>query len=462
MLFYMKGIAMKLPYEFELKMKKLLKDEYEAYLKSYDFPKYSGLRINTLKIDKSKWEKINPFPTTRNVPWCPEGYYYFDTDVPSKHPYYYAGLYYIQEPSAMAPGAYLPISEGDKVLDLCAAPGGKSTQIAAKLGHSGVLVSNDISATRVKALLKNIENFGVRNAVVINETPKNLAEKFRGYFDKILIDAPCSGEGMFRKQPSAIQEWEKHHTLYPKMQEEILEHADKMLKPGGMILYSTCTFSPEENEGMIDSFLKKHSNYKVIPLTPVGGIQQAHPEWADGDSSIEGALRLWPHQLEGEGHFVCLMAKIDGKEESCSVIKAKKTLRDVKGALEFFDSYTTISPDTPVVQVKDRIYLYERELPDLTGLRVIRSGMLLGECKNKRFEPAHAMVLGYNKEVFKYTIDLASDDELVTRYLKGETIVYDAPKGYHILCIDGYPLGFVKSQNGLLKNQYPPSWRLMG
>ncbi len=453
---------MKLPYAFELKMKNLLKDEYEAYLKSYELPKYSGFRINTLKVDINKWKEINPFITAKGVPWCREGYYYSDTDIPSKHPYYYAGLYYIQEPSAMAPGAYLPINEGDKVLDLCGAPGGKSTQIAAKLGHSGILVSNDISATRVKALLKNIENFGIKNAVVINEDPKKLADRFQGYFDKILIDAPCSGEGMFRKMPAAMQSWEKHHTLYPAMQKEILEYADKMLKVGGMILYSTCTFSPEENEEMIDNFLKGHKHYKVIPLNPVGGIQKAHPEWVDAHQSIEGALRLWPHHLEGEGHFVCLLEKIDGDETSYNVIKKKRTLKDINEAVEFFDRYTTISLDTPITQVKDKVYLYEEELPDLSGLRVIRSGMLLGECKNKRFEPAHAIVLGYNKEDFKDAIDLSADDERVMRYLKGETIIYDTHKGYHVLCVDGYPLGFVKSQNGLLKNQYPPSWRMMG
>ena len=453
---------MKLPYAFEQKMKNLLKDEYEDFVKSYELPKYSGFRINTLKIDRSKWEKINPFTTTKRVPWCPEGYYYFDTDMPSRHPYYYAGLYYIHEPSAMAPGAYLPVDEGDRVLDLCAAPGGKSTQIAAKLGQRGMLVSNDISASRVKALLKNIENFGIKNAVVLNEEPKKLADRFEGFFDKILIDAPCSGEGMFRKMSSAMQSWEKHHTLYPPMQKEILEYADKMLKVGGMILYSTCTFSPEENEGMINSFLKAHKHYKVVTLKPVGGIQKANPTWVDGDKTIEGALRLWPHHLEGEGHFVCLIQKTDGKEKSSVITKKKKTIKDIDEAIEFFNSYTTISLDTPIVQVKDKVYLCEEELPDLSGLRVIRSGMLLGECKNKRFEPSHAMTLGYSKEDFRNIIDLSADDERVIRYLKGETIIYDTHKGYHILCIEGYPLGFVKSQNGLLKNQYPPSWRMMG
>ncbi|MDF2593879.1 MAG: methyltransferase [Clostridia bacterium] len=454
---------MKLPAEFEIKMKTLLKDEYETYLKSYDLPKYQGFRVNTLKVSMEDWEKISPFKETEKVPWCQEGFYYEDTAKPTKHPYYYAGLYYMQEPSAMAPGAYIPIDKGDKVLDLCAAPGGKSTQIAARLGQTGVLVANDISTSRARALLKNIENFGARNVIITSETPKKLAVKCKGYFDKILIDAPCSGEGMFRKSEEAIKNWETYNTeVCCGLQRDILEDAAQMLKPTGMILYSTCTFSPEENEGMIHEFLMKHTEFKVIPLEPKAGMQKAHPEWVNGDVQIAGAVRLWPHHLKGEGHFVCLLQK-EGTEKEASMHQVIKTrIKAYKEAADFIQKYTHISLEEAVTEIQGRLYLVPEGAPDLSGLRVMRSGMLLGEMKNKRFEPYHGLVLGYGQAMFKSVINLKSDDENVKRYLKGETLLYEADKGYHVLCVDGYPLGWVKAQNGSLKNQYPPSWRMMG
>jgi NOL1/NOP2/sun family putative RNA methylase len=455
---------MKLPAAFETKMKALLKEEYEDYLRSYDLPKYQGFRVNTLKISLEEWKQINPFKQIKEVPWCKEGFYYDGVEKPTKHPYYYAGLYYVQEPSAMAPGDYIPIEAGDKVLDLCAAPGGKSTQVAAHLNQTGLLISNDISTSRTRALLKNIENFGARNTIITNETPLRLSYKCKEYFDKILIDAPCSGEGMFRKSDEAIKSWETYDTkTCCSLQREILDAAALMLRPSGMILYSTCTFSPEENEGMIDEFLLKHNDYSVIPLIPRGGIQKAHPEWIGADKQIEGALRLWPHHLEGEGHFVCLLQKSGPKSnEVCGRSSWKKRLRDYKEAAEFIEHHTYISLDEPVQEINGKLYLLPQEAPDLSGLRIIRSGMLIGEIKNRRFEPSHALTLAYPRSMFKYIIDLDSSDEKVIRYLKGETLLYEADKGYHIICVDGHPLGFVKSQNGSLKNQYPPNWRMMG
>jgi len=465
---------MKLPIAFEIKMKNLLKEEYEDYLKSYQLPKYQGLRVNTLKLSLDEWEQITPFKHVKEVPWCTEGFYYDAIEKPTKHPYYYAGLYYVQEPSAMAPGNYIPIEKGDKVLDLCAAPGGKSTQVAAHLAQTGLLVSNDISPSRTRALLKNIENFGARNVIITSETPARLAAKCEAYFDKILIDAPCSGEGMFRKSDEAIKNWETYDTkTCCNLQREILDAAAHMLKPSGMLLYSTCTFAPEENEGMISEFLTNHSDFRVVPLMPIGGIQKAHPEWIDPESmhpertdankQIIGALRLWPHHLEGEGHFVCLLQKEGVKDEtSYQSGSDKKCLKDYEEAAAFIERYTYISLDEVVQEINGKLYLITPDAPDLSGLRIVRSGMLLGELKNKRFEPSHALVLGYPREMFKRVICFASSDENVMRYLKGETLLYEADKGYHVICVDGYPLGFVKAQNGSLKNQYPPNWRMMG
>ncbi|WP_069997977.1 RsmF rRNA methyltransferase first C-terminal domain-containing protein [Cellulosilyticum sp. I15G10I2] len=455
---------MKLPLAFESRMKNLLKEEYEDYLKSYDLPKYQGFRVNTLKISLEEWEQIVPFQAVKKVPWCNEGFYYDEVERPAKHPYYYAGLFYIQEPSAMAPGEYIPIKPGDKVLDLCAAPGGKSTQIAARLAQTGLLVSNDISATRAKGLLKNIENFGARNVIITNETPERLANRCPAYFDKILIDAPCSGEGMFRKSEEAMKNWETYTPEYCcNLQRDILEYAAHMLKPSGMLLYSTCTFSPEENEGMINEFLTKYPEFKVVPLVPKGGILKAHPEWVQAKNEIEGALRLWPHHLEGEGHFVCLLQKQD-RRDTISTIKwtSKKRIKDYKDAAEFIKMYTYIDLETPVQEINNKLYLVAEDIPDLSGLRIVRSGLLIGELKNKRFEPYHALALAYPQSMFKQVINMKSDDANVIRYLKGETLLYEAQKGYHVICIDGYPLGWVKAHNSSLKNQYPPSWRMMG
>ena len=452
---------MKLPVAFEEKMKRLLKDEYDAYLASYNLPKYQGLRVNTLKLSLEEWEKINPFTSLKAVPWCQEGFYYSSKEKPGKHPYYFAGLYYIQEPSAMSPGAYLPIEPGDRVLDMCAAPGGKSTQLAARMQQEGVLVSNDISASRVKALLKNLENFGNRIGIVTSETSERLAGKWPGYFDKILIDAPCSGEGMFRKNESATKSWEAYGVEHcANLQRTILEDAVTLLKSDGMILYSTCTFSPEENEGMIDEFLKKHPDFKVVPLEPVGGIQHGRPEFMDSDPQLAGALRLWPHHLEGEGHFVCLLQRTGGNAGSCKPYGKQKRLKDYPDAHAFMMQYTHMSEDTPVTEINGKLYSIPEDAPDLKGVRVIRGGLLLGELKNKRFEPSHVLTLAYGKEMFKQTIEWSLEDEAVMRYLKGETILCDRPTGYYVVCVDGYQLGWVKAQNGMLKNQYPASWRL--
>lgn len=455
---------MKLPELFKEKMQRLLGDEYEAYLASYNNPKYQGIRINTMKVSLEHWSKINPFSDLQPVPWCQEGYYYTEPNKPSKDPYYFAGLYYIQEPSAMAPGAYIPIEEGDKVLDLCAAPGGKTTQVLAKLNQTGVLISNDISASRTQALLKNVENFGARNAIITNETPQRLANKLPGYFDKILIDAPCSGEGMFRKDESAIKSWETYGVEHCQaLQREILEYAYTMLKEDGMILYSTCTFSPEENEGMIQEFLSKHPLCEVIPLTPVGGIKNGQPDWIEkGDSCLSGALRLWPHHLKGEGHFVCLIQKKEVTLDTTQRQLGQKKVKDFLPLSDFIKTYTHLDLSTPIIEMKGKVFMAIPDAPDLQGLRIVRSGMLLGEVKSKRFEPAHAFVLAYGHEMFKQIIDLKREDINVVKYLKGETLLIEAAKGYHVVCVDGYPLGFAKSNNGMLKNQYPPHWRMMG
>lgn len=321
-------MAVQLPGPFAERMEALLGEEYQQFIKTYEAEPAGGIRVNTLKLTVDEWLERSPFELAP-IPWCPSGFYTEPGARPGKHPYYHAGLYYIQEPSAMAPGELLGAVPGDRVLDLCAAPGGKSTQIAAKLEGQGLLVSNDLNPDRTKALAKNLELYGVRNAVVLNETPERIATAFPGFFDRVLVDAPCSGEGMFRKDEDMHRQWDAGTPgKYADMQREILRSAAKALAPGGTLVYSTCTFAPEENEGMILAFLREHPEFEVQPVPEGAGYGPGLTDWPGRDSgssaesadessadearrkSLRGAARLWPHKVKGEGHFVAVLRHI--------------------------------------------------------------------------------------------------------------------------------------------------------
>jgi NOL1/NOP2/sun family putative RNA methylase len=319
------GMIGNLPRKFTEKMEMLLQEEYDNFMSSYAAPRVYGLRINRLKLDAAQWGVLSSIGAgTRPIPWAPDGLYYAEGERPGKHPHYHAGLYYIQEPSAMAPVELLDVQPGQRVLDLCAAPGGKSTQIAGKLQGSGVLVTNDNARERTKALAKNIELAGVRNAVVLNEEPEAIAAVFPQWFDRILVDAPCSGEGMFRKDESMIADWEKHSIeRCSVMQRDILRHASAMLAPGGRIVYSTCTFSPEENEQQIATFLAEHDDFDIEPVPQQFGWQPGRADLAGEAAqlgaerlqSIKGTVRLWPHLIEGEGHYAAVLIRRGQREQ---------------------------------------------------------------------------------------------------------------------------------------------------
>lgn len=476
-------MTVKLPKQYKERIKWQLGNEYDRYLECFQEAFHGGLRVNTLKISPQDFLQVSPF-SLENVPWIENGFYYPEGEQPAKHPFYFAGLYYLQEPSAMTPANLLPVCPGDRVLDLCAAPGGKSTELAAKLRGKGVLISNDISNSRAKALLKNIELFGVRNAVVVSESPAKLSGYFEGYFDKILVDAPCSGEGMFRKSPVIIKNWEQYGTdYYYDLQKQILPEAVRMLKPGGYLLYSTCTFSPQEDEGTVQCVLDRFPEMELVPAKPFSnnpkidsndpvwtpdysGMECGRPDWIkDGSPELERTLRLWPHKLKGEGHFIALFRKKTEEVFSCSsqeILKEKPIKLSAK-AEEFLQLLHFALPKERLYAREDKLYLLPEGLPELSGLRILRSGLLLGEMKKNRFEPSQALANALKKTDYDNCYNMDVEDPDVIRYLKCESIEPKQPllEGFVLVCAGGYPLGWAKYKNGNLKNKYLPGWRMM-
>lgn len=456
---------MGLPVAFIKNMREILGEEGLAeYLDSFEKPKFTGLRVNTSKISVEEFLRISPFKL-RRVPWTENGFYYTEEDSPTHHPYYYAGLYYIQEPSAMAPAAVLPVERGERVLDLCAAPGGKATELGAKLNHTGLLVANDASASRTKALLKNLEVFGIPNLLVTSEMGDRLDRYFHEYFDKILIDAPCSGEGMFRKQAHMIPAWEKQGPeVFANMQREILRQAAELLKPGGTMLYSTCTFSKLENEGSIDGFLAEHPEFTLEEIPRQEGFCSGMPELVGSRFPLERCVRLFPHKIDGEGHFLALLKKA-GEKIPGAPEPAGRPGR-IPAELEAFLQDVSMPMEPSRIVVKDtKVFLMPEGVGRCPGLRFLRSGLYLGELLKKRFEPSQAFAMALKKEEYASVIDLSAADDRVIRYLKGETLEIEdgessRPEGWQLVCVDGYPLGWGKLIRGTLRNKYFSGWRM--
>lgn len=436
-------------------MHSLLGEDFDAFIKSYQSPHHVGLRVNELKISRESWMEKSPFGQ-QMIPFTSNGFYYNENDKPAKHPYFHAGLYYIQEPSAMMPAEIMPIVPGDLVLDLCAAPGGKSTQLAAKLKGTGLLVSNDISPSRAKVIVKNIELMGIKNAIVMSENPTKLESYFENYFDKILVDAPCSGEGMFRKEPSMIKNYIKDGPAhYIETQRSILRSASKMLKPGGLMVYSTCTFSPEENEDNIEWLLNTIQEIEIINIPKANGVSASI-------GNIQEAIRLWPHRLQGEGHFVALLRK---KMSEFQVPLDKKYDPPSEQEIEPFRAFEDEVLKTKISTANlwkngDKLYQLPNKYIQLHRLRILRSGWYLGEISKGRYEPSQAFASGLKTEEIKSVIDLEVGSIEVIKYLKGETLNLDVKKGNYIVSTDHFPLGFAKCNGSQLKNKYDASWRM--
>ncbi len=455
---------MNLPQEFIMRMQQLLGEEYSDFIKSYEKEAFGALRCNTLKIKDEDFQTQMPFTLTP-VPWCETGFYYDREERPGKHPYHEMGLYYMQEPSAMSVAELAGVKPGEKVLDLCGAPGGKSTQLAGKLQGDGLLVSNEIHPARCKILSQNIERMGVRNAIVTNETPQGLSAHFNHFFDCIVVDAPCSGEGMFRKDEEAIRQWSLENVeMCACRQDEILDEAVKMLASGGRIVYSTCTFAPAEDEDCIRRFLTRHPDFSVEKGKGYEGFSQGRPEWAAGDERVKDTHRLWPHKINGEGHFAALLVHQGSvMPEGSYTGKKKKNDRVLDKEKEqlyrdFIKETLVEEPAGEKVLFGDALYLLQADI-NLKGLKVLRPGLHVGTFEKKRFEPSHSLALALCKEDVKQSLQLAMGDGMPEKYLRGESLMCDGKKGWTLVCVDGYSLGWGKVSNGMLKNHYPKGLR---
>lgn len=459
-----------LPIDYQLRMQELLTDEYGDYVKCFDAPEYRALRLNPLKTDRAQFPAfIDRYKegllsegieiSLEPVEWEECGYYFYaDKDVkPGNHVLHEAGAYYVQEPSAMKPASVLAARPGEKVLDLCAAPGGKSTQIAGYMEGSGVLICNEIIRSRALILSQNIERMGVRNAIVLNETPQKLRDTFVDYFDRILVDAPCSGEGMFRKNPQAAAEWSMDNVrMCAARQDEILDCAASMLKCGGTLVYSTCTFSREEDEECAARFVKRHPDHELISMN-----------------------KLFPHRSKGEGHFTAeFIRKGDPAGGYCAAGDAGSTgdKRITAARRDAFDEFIKTSlKDTEceyssgrmvclkgklngrLIFFGDNLYLVPPDAPGLSGLNAVRAGLQLGTFQKDRFVPAHALAMALRPFEVRNSVNITYDE--AKAYLSGMTLDLCGDKGWYLVCYEGVSMGWGKLAGGILKNHYPKGLR---
>ena len=465
---------MRLPHDFIQSITELLGDESEEFLKSYNCKSENALRVNTSKISTDEFEKRAPFRVDA-IPFVSNGYYIEETDRWAKHPYYHAGLYYFQEPSAMFAASVLPTRKGDLVLDICAAPGGKSTALATR--DIGLLVSNDISISRTIPLVKNLEHFGTGNYNVTCAEPSKLSAIYRNCFDAILVDAPCSGEGMFRKDKGLISSYEqKGPDHYAPIQKDILENAYMMLKPGGYLLYSTCTFSDIEDEQVIIGLLEKHDDLTVCPIKTGFGLSGPYEKYM-GIRKLNGIAHAFPHRFKGEGHFMALVKKeqnsgLNRSESGSSegIIRFSSLNDEAKSFAGYLsEEYRNRLESMRFLVGNDgHIFILPEGFERIynKSIRYARTGTCLGVVNaSGRFTPHTAFALIIHAHDFTNRVSFGTDDDEVIRYLKGETVIIDKErfadlpdKGYVLVCVEEFPLGFAKYDGDKLKNLYEKGW----
>lgn len=469
------------PPDFLAKMRSLLAaDEYDAFVAAYDRPPVAGLRVNTLKIAPEEFTTLAPFSLAPLGDWEPAAFTVADDSRPGRHPYHDAGLYYLQDPSAMTAAVTLAPAPGELVLDLAAAPGGKASHLAARLLAPGggsplrhaladdsLLVANEVHAGRARLLAENLARWGAVNVLVTHETPERLAAAFGPVFDRVLIDAPCSGEAMFRRLESI--EWSAAIvTACARRQRGVLAAAPDLVRPGGRLLYATCAFSPEENEGVVGNFLAGQSDFRLIEPPPITGADRGRPEWAGdgaGAAQLAHAVRLWPHRFRGEGHFLALMARA-GHDEGTGPAPFNRrppTAAQLRLWRDFAAAALTIDlPEEQLHAHGERLYLLPRRAIDTGRLHLVRYGLPLGETRPGHFRPGHDLALCLT-DADARAVRWPADDPRLAAYLAGHDLpssdLPPDPDGWTLVTVDGFGLGWGKRAGGRLKNHYPHALR---
>lgn len=469
---YGANLGMKLDPKFISEMKRIFGEEYAHFASALQKKPRKSIRFHPIK-SKGFDSAQSLFADLEPVAWANDGYYVEEGEFPSSGAYYTAGLYYFQEASAMAPVCNMPLKEGMKVLDLCAAPGGKSLQIAAAIGETGALLSNDISVSRQRATLRNIEKFGLKNVLVSAESAGKIAETYPSYFDAILVDAPCSGEGIFAKDKETLQNWtEETNRRYAEKQLELLLQISPALKEGGFLMYSTCTFSDIENEELVKRFLSLSEEFCIKNID--------NELLSDSLDSLKGAKRILPHKQDGMGHFLALMEKRSpvpslASENSVYVTEAsvkwkaeeKKKLGEGTRLFLNFCEELGIELESLFDGSFDpvRLRLYSDKLYYISSLkvppnsfRVLRNGLLLGEIKHGKFFPSQALCMAILPSKIRQKLCFKAEDPNLLKYLKGETLLYAASPGYHLICVDGLSLAWAHSDGKKLKNKLKKDW----
>lgn len=434
--------------QFDARMKSLLKDEYDDFKKALLEKPVKGLYLNR---NKKNVERVLDQNYVEHHPIVENGYLYDENYHPGRSAYFLAGLYYIQEPSAMLVADALPIEPDDFVLDMCAAPGGKSCEIASRLTGEGILIANDIEASRARILSENIERFGLDNTIVTNVDPMRFTKQFQEAFDKIVLDAPCSGEGMFRKLEQAIDTWSEEKVLEcAHIQKNLLKGAYDMLKQGGMVIYSTCTYSYEENEAMVH-YAVDELGFELLPLNKSNGLCPG--------VDLDEVVRCYPHHYRGEGHFIALLKKPgNSPRKQVRTIKPSVNLADLKVLKAFYQENLNKKVPSYIIENNGHLYAVKKNFPELKGIRVLRNGLYLGEVRKNRFIPSYSLALTLTKQDVKRSYDFPSESEEIKKYIHGETLEGTGEKGFGVIFVDGYPLSFYKESNQV-KNLFPKGLR---
>lgn len=434
--------------QFDARMKSLLKDEYDDFKKALLEKPVKGLYLNR---NKKNVERVLEEQYIEHHPIVENGYLYDENYHPGRSAYFLAGLYYIQEPSAMLVADALPIEPDDFVLDMCAAPGGKSCEIASRLTEEGVLIANDIEASRARILSENIERFGLDNTIVTNVDPMRFTKQFQDAFDKIVLDAPCSGEGMFRKLEQAVDTWSEDKVLEcAHIQKNLLKGAYDMLKQGGMVIYSTCTYSYEENEAMVH-YAVDELGFELLPLSKSHGLCPG--------VDLDEVVRCYPHHYRGEGHFIALLRKPgNSPRKVVRPMKPQVSQADLKVLKAFYQETLNKKVPAYIIENNGHLYAIKKNFPELKGIRVLRNGLYLGEVRKNRFIPSYSLALTLTKEDVKRSYDYSCDSEEIKKYIHGETLEGTGNKGFGVIFVDGYPLSFYKESNQV-KNLFPKGLR---